>query len=144
MFGAGDVMTRQKMIEVRTVRGRQQVSAWCIGEIAAHPLITVQGLCPDRWSVTHVPSGICFSPCFPGRSAAVAAAGEISALREDWATFDPATVTEEFKASLRTIYNRRGGVLGLPPADGDRRQKLAKQEYATDLNGYRPKTGDAA
>jgi hypothetical protein len=44
--------------------------------------------------------------------------------------------TEEFKAELRAIYIRHGGVLR-PAADGDRLSKLAWHVYDTDLNGYK-------
>jgi hypothetical protein len=128
----------QRLINLRTIHGFSQVSACCVGEMAAHGQITEGGVSADKFSVTHLPSGICFSREFPSLEAAFSAADEINALRDDWATFDLKSFvpTNEFKAALQAIYSRHGGIF-LPPADGDRRMKLARQNYTGDLNGYR-------
>lgn len=134
---------KRKLIAVRTVEGVMHVSAWCVGAFGVHPQVVrgtegLAGASVSKYSITHLPSGICFHQPFPTRDDAEAAMIEIAALRDDWETsFDPKSVSKEFIASLKAIYRRHGAEPYLPPADGDRRTKLGMQEFAADLNGYR-------
>jgi hypothetical protein len=132
---------RSRPISIRTVHGDvEQITASCVGHFGIHEQLVRDSdgsyfFADDAWQITHLPSGVCFQPIFPTKEAAVLAAREIEALRDDWPAFDPNAVTKEFLAALRAIYREHGG-MSLPPPDGDRPAKMTRQHYDTDLNGY--------
>jgi hypothetical protein len=131
------MISQQKTISVRTLDGTQRILASCIGAFGVHPQILRDGPLPERFSITHLPSGICFRRPFPTHEAAMAAAGEIAGLRDDWTTsFKPTLVDAEFIAALNAIYDRHGALPYLPAPDGEIRAKRARSEFAADLNGF--------
>lgn len=122
-------------IDLRTLRGIQRHAAYRCGHFAVHQMLQENGLYGWEWCITHVPSGVGFATYFPSRDAAQAAALEITPLRDDWARFDPRTVTPKFVAGLRAIFARHGGMLGSRETHSLTGER-GRREYAADLNGY--------
>lgn len=132
--------TTRQTISIRVERGLKSIDAWRDWEFACHKRALDHGFSADEWSITHVPSGICFPATLPDRDRAEAAMREIAALRSDWAAFDvTASLTAELKASILAIFVRHGGAhrTRRPGPRGDRPGRLGQMRYAPDLNGYR-------
>jgi hypothetical protein len=133
-------MKNTKEISVRTIHGIQKVRASIIGPLAVHGQIVQSGVSEQTFQITHLPSGFGFSVEFFCLADARKAALKIKALRDDWETFDPKTVSKKFLKAIRKIYDDCDGY-SPGRLEKDTRMEKARAEYATDLNGYGPRSG---
>jgi len=124
-------------IKVQTVAGLQSVACWQKGALAIHPRMMRSGPSVSQWSITHMPSGMCFSWIFPAIDAAAAALNDLAQIT-NWAAFDIAQATPAFRQAVARVLAPYGEKTSSNEPGHESRMEIAKKSFRTDLNQDAP------
>lgn len=116
-------------VQVVLGNGPRTVMGWRCGDLAAneHPAA------PDRWTITHLPTGLSFSSLglFANAETAIQAMLEVSPLRNDWTSIDYDELAS-LKARCKPIFERHKAA----PSSPFFTQTFQRDLLHRRLNGY--------